>query len=271
MTNEIEHHFICLLAIQISSFVMSVTHFSTGCPYFSLLFVAFFRNAYILNICIANAFFPLCGLTISPFSDDFHKQKFLILVWSNISGFTWWWILFSKKCLPIPRSGKCNLNVLPLKALLFCLSHSDLQSIWNLLIVWCEVGATYISFPYRYSIDHPFWQHCSVEFAINQIKVYIWVCSWTFFSSVGQFVSSWFQHHSCNFHSFSLSTPVLLPFFKIALCVLGILHFQINFVIILSSCACTQKFLLRFRMILHYFKNQFGDNWCLNNIEFSSP
>lgn len=71
--------FICLLAIQIPSFVMSLTHFSTGCPYFSLLFAAFFLNAHILNMCTAN-FFPTHGLNISPFSDCFHKQKCLILI-----------------------------------------------------------------------------------------------------------------------------------------------------------------------------------------------
>lgn len=32
------------------------------------------------------------------------------------------------------------LYVFPLKALLLCLSHLDLQAIWNLLFVWCEVG-----------------------------------------------------------------------------------------------------------------------------------
>lgn len=44
-------------------------------------------------------------------------------------------------------------------------------------------------------------------------------------------LSSWIQHHSFNFHSLTLSAPVLLFFFKIALGAFGSLHFQVNSVI----------------------------------------
>ena len=69
------------------------------------------------------------------------------------------------------------------------------------------------------------------------------VCSLLFFWSVGLFLHSILQ---------------LLIFLKIALCVLGILHFQINFVISWFSCVHTKKFLLALGMVLHYFKNKFG-------------
>lgn len=78
-----------------------------------LLFLFFFFLAFFIysEYMHCNYLFSLCALNICPFNEDFCKHKFLILIWSNVSFFIWWWILFglfSKKCLLMPRSWKCT-------------------------------------------------------------------------------------------------------------------------------------------------------------------
>lgn len=142
---------------------------------------------------------------------------FDVNMWSNVSVFTWWWKLFSKKCLLMSGSEKCNLFVLPLKALLVCLSCSGLPNTWNSLIVCCEIGVMYYS---SMSLSNwPFFLAALQCWICHKLDKSVhhgpFVCSLLFCWSIGLFLHSILQ---------------LLLFLKIALCVLGILHFQINFV-----------------------------------------
>lgn len=130
---------ICLLAIQTPSFVISLTCFSTGCPYFSLLFVAFFLNAHILDMCIAK-FFPTHGLNTSPFSGYFRKQKCLILMCGLMYQFLLDGEYFFREMFANVKLRKMQLICCAFKSFIdlpFMLRSTKHQ---EFTYVWCEVG-----------------------------------------------------------------------------------------------------------------------------------
>lgn len=122
VTNEVEHIFTFLLTTQVSSypfFYRSSLFFCIICCILSIFWV------YVLQLP-----FPTLRFGYFPFVNDLCKQKFLILIRSNLSVFIWWWILFGlflKKCLPMSR-----LLIFLENLYYFCLSHSTPPGIYFL-------------------------------------------------------------------------------------------------------------------------------------------
>ena len=100
MTNDVEHHFMCLCAMCISS--LKGLFF---CPFFQLICFhtvehlecfTYSRYNIFVKYMVSEYFLPVCSLSSSS-NRIFHSKKFLILVKSNLRIFSFL-LLFKRLC-----------------------------------------------------------------------------------------------------------------------------------------------------------------------------